>query len=735
MRTTGYWLLQVLPYALLVAFAAAMVVDPPQFKSLRLATFDMYQQIRPRQTPKDGPAVLVVEIDQESQRQAGAWPWPRTRIATLFDSLSTRGARAAAALFDLSLPDPNAPQRLLLRLPPIKELDAIKARFSGWTSQDKALAQAIAKTPTVVAFRAAAIAGAKPPGRKTSVDAPAGIADRLARMEGAAAPIQLVEAAAAGIGAMAPTLPPGQVTRRLPLLFLIGGRIYPAVLSELARLTRKTRRISLGRPAHAPILFGGKPPLGMLEIGDLKIPVDGRGWFSLHAARVNPARRIPAWRLLGGEVKADEIRNRIVIVTVRLPTTPLWRTPLGDTVSEPVLMAQALEQILQARFVSRPGFAPDIEIAYVLLVSLLLIFLLGRVRGYIALFIVVTGAVLLLVAGWAAFARYGWQIDGTVPALAILAVSLAAAAAATARRQSNRESLMLRFQRNLPPKLLGQIVQSENRAPPAEDIRPVTSLQIVIREFDELVERQGAREMTALSRRLFSPATAILFSHGGTLDKVGQGRLIGFWNAPLAELEHARRACQAALEIMMTASRLADRLRTEGQEGNRPPELDIAIGIESGEAFVGDAGVAQRFEYAALGPPVANAGFLAAQSRYFGASVVLGPGAANSVPDLAILELDLVRRPGQAPLPIYALLGDQSIAEDPAFQQLKTVHDSMLTHYRARRWTEAQNALAPAREMAAGRLDALYDLYSGRIRAFRNAPPPDDWDGSTPGGE
>ena len=185
----------------------------------------------------------------------------------------------------------------------------------------------------------------------------------------------------------------------------------------------------------------------------------------------------------------------------------------------------------------------------------------------------------------------------------------------------------------------------------------------------------------------------------------------------------------------MTASRLADRLRTEGQEGNRPPELDIAIGIESGEAFVGDAGVAQRFEYAALGPPVANAGFLAAQSRYFGASVVLGPGAANSVPDLAILELDLVRRPGQAPLPIYALLGDQSITEDPAFQQLKTVHDSMLTHYRARRWTEAQNALVPAREMAAGRLDALYDLYSGRIRAFRNAPPPDDWDGSTPGGE
>ena len=734
MRNTGYWLIQILPFALLVALVTALAIDPPQLNTLKRTGFDVYQKLKPRRVPTEGPAVVVVEIDQESQRRIGPWPWPRTRLAQIFERLDALDARAAAALFDLSKPDPNAPQRLLLRLPPLPELEAIKARFSGWTTQDKTLARAIAKTPTVTGFRATAVAGAKLPGRKTSVDAPAGIADNLVRLEGAAGPIQLIEAAAAGNGAMPPALPPGQTTRKLPLAFLIGGRIYPSVLTELVRLTRKTRRISLKRPAHRSLLFGPKPALGELSIGNLKIPVDRQGWISLHVAPRLPARRISAWRLLADEVPAKRIKGRIVIVTLRTASTPRWLTPLGDTVTEPVLMAQALEQMLQGRFVSRPGFALDLEIAYVILVSLLLMFLLGRSRGYAALFMVMSAALMMPALGWAGFARYGWQIDGVMPALIIVVISLASFAAATARRQSNRESLMLRFQRNLPPRLLRQIVQSANRAPPSEEIRTVTAARVVIREFDDLVERHGAQEMTVLTRRLFSPATAILFSHGGTLDKLTGGRMELFWNAPARDDEHVLRACRTALEIMTSATRLNERLRTEGQEGNRPPEMDVTIGIETGECFVGDGGVAQRFEYTALGKPVAHAELLAAQSRFFGASVVLGPLAQAEVPMLATLELDLLRRPDRQPLPIFGLLGDEAIAEDPAFQRLKETHENMLMHYRARRWVEAQEALAQAREIAAGRLDALYDLYSGRIRAFRNAPPPDDWDGSTPGG-
>ena len=98
MRTTGYWLLQVLPFVLLAALVATMAVDLPQYQSLRRATFDTYQDIRPRQAPKDGPAVVVVEIDQESQRRLGPWPWPRSRVASLFEKLNTFGARATATL-------------------------------------------------------------------------------------------------------------------------------------------------------------------------------------------------------------------------------------------------------------------------------------------------------------------------------------------------------------------------------------------------------------------------------------------------------------------------------------------------------------------------------------------------------------------------------------------------------------------------------------------------------------
>lgn len=730
MRTTGYWLALLLPFILLIAMLALRSVDPGPVQAVRHAAFDSYQVLRPRRLPKSGPAVLVVEIDGESRQRVGPWPWPRTKLAELINKLAAAKVRAVAVLLDLSQPDPNSPQRLLQRLPQTDALKNLAATLPKTSDPDKELARALALRPAVIGLTVTGAATNRLPARKSSLTALAGIGNTVPRLAGARAAIQLLEAAAAGNGLRQPPLAPGDATRQLPLAFRIGNDIYPTVEAELARLTQKAKRV-LMQPSESPGFIGGGMALGQFRIGSRVVPVDAQARMWLHAAPQSSARRFAAWRILDGTVPAEQLANRVVLITLRSPSTPLWRTPLGDLLTLPLISAQALEQILQKRYLSRPGFAIELEIGYALIVSLLLILLLGRVRGYVALLLSVGAILLPMAVGWAAFVRYGWLIDGFMPALTVLVVAISAALAAEVRQRTRREQLTLRLQRNLPPRLLRRYIREERVSPADRSAHPITALHLNVRDFDRAVRQLGPQDATALLRRLWSPATGVVFANGGTLDKYVGDRLMAFWNAPVEQDDHVELACRAALELMSTANKLNERLASESPEAARRSELEVAIALEAGDAFVGDAGAAQRFEFSAVGLPVATAWRLSSQSRYYGVSIIAGPGVREATDRFAFLELDMLRLNAGAPIRIYTLLGDEGLAADPAFQALSARNDTMLTHYRARRWAEAQAALAEAREIADGRLDALYDMYSTRLRAFRATPPPDDWDGAS----
>ena len=99
--------------------------------------------------------------------------------------------------------------------------------------------------------------------------------------------------------------------------------------------------------------------------------------------------------------------------------------------------------------------------------------------------------------------------------------------------------------------------------------------------------------------------------------------------------------------------------------------------------------------------------------------------------DFAVLELDQVRVVGrEAPERIFALLGDETLAKDPAFLALRECHDPMLTAYRAGDWPGTSMHLEYLKEHAESfGLTQLYALYGERLAALSGKPPPQGWDG------
>src|SRR5438105_2356961 len=89
--------------ALLALLLLIRIWDPHPLEELRLRSFDLYQNISPRESTVR--PVVIVDIDDKSVAAFGQWPWPRTILADLLSRLYEW--QAAAIAFDVVFAEPD----------------------------------------------------------------------------------------------------------------------------------------------------------------------------------------------------------------------------------------------------------------------------------------------------------------------------------------------------------------------------------------------------------------------------------------------------------------------------------------------------------------------------------------------------------------------------------------------------------------------------------------------------
>lgn len=720
--------------AVIVGCLALRIWDPSPVGRLRSLVFDTFQRIAPLKFDPALP-VRIVDIDEESLARLGQWPWPRTLLAELTEKLGAHGA--AAIGFDMVFPEPDrmSPTNAIQYWPKSAVLESLKPEVAKLPSNDEVFAKAIAKAPVVLGFIASSVAVSQP--ETKAGFAHGGDDPRLYApfYPGAAASLKILQTPAQGTGTLNWIPEYDQIIRRMPMVVRINDTLYPSLVADVLRLAQgASTYIIKSSGASSEEAFGENTGIVKIRVGDYEIPTGANGQMWIRFTPQSPGRYLPAWKILNGEIGEDEIAGHILLVgTSAAGLLDLRATPLEASVPGVELHAQAVEQILRGDFLLRPDFATPAELLYILILGCLIAFLIYRAgaMGSALLGAIAVGGVIAI--SWYAFDTAGWLVDPVYPTIALSAIYLTGSSFVFLRTEQERNRVRNAFSHYMAPALVKRLAEDPSQLKLGGETRDMTLLFADVRGFTTISEGLTAEELIRFLNTLFTPLSNVILEQQGTIDKFMGDALMAFWNAPLDDTKHPTNACTAALRIMDEMKILNEHWREEAKAKDIPfQDVKIGIGVNTGICSVGNLGSETRFDYSVIGDNVNVASRLEGQSKTYGVVTVVGEETTTRAPGFAFLELDLVKVKGKTTaVRIFALLGDEAFMQSQPFVDLTAKHHEFLTRYRAADWDTAETLSHDCEKMADGRLDLLYALYRKRIAAFRDTPPPADWDGVT----
>ena len=727
---------------ILALFMALRIWDPGPMELLRLKTFDFYQQIKPRAIPAN-TQVAIVDLDDKSLEAIGQWPWPRTVVAEMVRRLAVGGATAVG--FDIVFPEEDrlSGKNIAATLGGIDP--ETRAKLAKLPSNDAVLGQMIRATKRVVVGQAGLN---KARTYKDRRQLPSRVAERslrgspkpqnwVAGFPGLLRNVDEIERFAAGHGILSLVPEPDGIVRRVPAFFRFGEpgkqRLYPTLSIEMMRK-------HFGR--SSVVTIGG--PAGIQQVRldrKVTVPTDRNGLMWPYFSKTDKAKYLPAVDILNGpvtktkigKIDASRVRGKMIIVgTSAVGLLDIKTIPTERTIPGVEVHAQLIESVLDQSFLIRPPFADSVEMAIALIGGLAIIVLVPWIgaKWTLAFFVVIAGGA--GATSWYMFDNFRLMFDAGFAVAAILTLYVTLTYTSYASEEAQRRQTRDAFGKYLSPAMVKQVVEDPNLLTLGGAKRDMTILFCDVRGFTSISELFDAEGLTVLINKLLTPLTDIILAREGTVDKYMGDCIMAFWNAPMDDFNHSYDGCRAAIEMVEAMAPLNDRLEQEAKEEGRDHlPLKVGLGLNSGEAVVGNMGTAQRMDYSVLGDTVNTAARLEGQSKTYGVDIVLGPNTYAAVPELATIELDLIQVKGKTVgLQIYALMGTEEMAQDPKFIELKETIQSMIGAYRGQDWETAKKLLATLRVIGEPyKLEILCELYEARIAAYEIEPPPADWDG------
>jgi adenylate cyclase len=327
---------------------------------------------------------------------------------------------------------------------------------------------------------------------------------------------------------------------------------------------------------------------------------------------------------------------------------------------------------------------------------------------------------------WIAGATVAFQHALALPVVEPLFASLAALAATIGYRfviaDKGKRLLRQSFALYLAPAVIEKMLSSNKPPALGGEMRIVTVYFSDIADFSSIAEKISPAELVAAMNEYLSAMADVIEAHGGFVDKYIGDAVVAVFGAPVDDPHHATNAVHAALQC---AARLGTLDRVNATFGRR---LRQRIGLNSGEALVGNIGSRRRFNYTVMGDTVNLASRLEGSNKLYGTTIIASEATVELTRRaFAWRELDAIRVKGRSqavrifePLGVAGEIAPELISRAQAYGEA-------LTRYRARDFAGAAEQFA----RVAGD-DPPAALFLERARRLAQHPPGPDWEPVNP---
>jgi class 3 adenylate cyclase/CHASE2 domain-containing sensor protein len=525
------------------------------------------------------------------------------------------------------------------------------------------------------------------------------------------------------------------VVRRMPLTFSVDGAVVPSMPVELAaralgavperaadgNLTLGGYRIPAAVPNTMTLNFeGGSDDVPTYSLADLRACAEkgNTDFFRRHFdGRVvligtvldTEDRKLTSKRFATAPEGARAERCALLV-------RPAANTFVRDSISGVYVHATAVNNLIHRDALTEFGFAGGLTIA---ITFAALIAAAALTLPPVA----ATLAYLGLAVSWMGAATVALTQAQALPLTEPLIAGLLALGATIGYRfaiaDQDKRLLRQSFALYLAPEVIEKLMASHKPPVLGGELRNITVLFSDVAGFSSFSEAMAPGELVTLMNTYLTAMTDIIEAHGGFVDKYIGDAIVAVFGAPLDDPDHAAHAVRAALACRARLEEL-DR-HAAAFQGQK---LSARIGLNSGEALVGNIGSHRRFNYTAMGDAVNLASRLEAANKYF-TTTIIASEATVSLANAAFAwrELGAIRVKGRNQL--VKVFEPLAVAgEESSEQKMRAAaYAEALARWRARDFVGAAERFAAIAET-----DPPSALFLKYATEFAKRPPGPNWE-------
>ena len=537
-------LLGTLTLVLLVQIAGLFPKVTTPIEQMEYSARDLLMRLRGEQTPSED--IVIVAIDDESFSGTGfQWPWPRSYFAEIVDQINAGGGKVIGMDIFLFEPDPK-------------------------DGNDQIFADALGKSTSAV-----------------------NVLQILKKGDGQFTNFTLVQPLSPyrdildGTGITSFVRDEDAIIRSVQAFDTYNGKTYYHWAFDIARLY-----LGVEPPSN--------PTSTSLQFNDQVVPLNAGQLVVNFTGRAGTYPTYSAYSVALGDVleqDPDAFHDKIVLIGATTVTLQdIYPTPYSaqNPTSGVEIIASTIDTLINGAYIT---LAPAwIALLITLAAALLAYFISFSKRPSVTVILLLVSMSGYLIATFVVFASSRFVLPVITPqAMLFLGVILPTVEQAVSQELEKRRVRNL-FSRFISPEMVDQMMATQDLS----TLNKRSDISIIfsdIRGFTTLSEKLSPEEVVALLNPYLEAMSKVIYKHGGTVDKYEGDAIIAFFGEPVPYKDHAVRALRASLDMRKALVELKDQWAKEG----RPSKIEMGIGINSGEVFVGMVGSEQRINYTVIG--------------------------------------------------------------------------------------------------------------------------------------